>query len=80
MTLINPESPCTRVCILDARTGWCLGCGRTGEEIGAWSGMSAAERGALKALLPARLLVIAGKDDSTRDPKTRDTGEPARNR
>lgn len=30
-----PESPCTGVCRLDG-AGVCLGCGRTGAEIGEW--------------------------------------------
>jgi len=49
-----PPSPCTKVCSLDRRTGWCLGCWRTGEEIGAWPTMNAQARHALLAQLPAR--------------------------
>lgn len=30
------ESPCNRICTLDERTGWCLGCMRTIEEIVEW--------------------------------------------
>lgn len=30
------ESPCNRICTLDDRTGWCLGCWRTIEEIIEW--------------------------------------------
>ncbi|KGW66593.1 DUF1289 domain-containing protein [Burkholderia pseudomallei] len=29
-------SPCTNVCRIDARTGWCEGCRRTRDEIAAW--------------------------------------------
>ncbi|MEM9098177.1 MAG: DUF1289 domain-containing protein, partial [Pseudomonadota bacterium] len=29
-------SPCTGICKLDDATGWCLGCGRSGDEIGFW--------------------------------------------
>ncbi len=32
-----PPSPCVSVCQMDAQTGWCLGCLRTIEEIGAWA-------------------------------------------
>jgi uncharacterized protein len=49
------ESPCVKVCTLDARTGLCLGCGRTIEEIARWSAISAAERARVMAELPARL-------------------------
>jgi hypothetical protein len=32
-----PPSPCISVCQMDARTGWCIGCLRSIEEIGAWA-------------------------------------------
>ena len=48
------ESPCTKICTLDARSGQCLGCGRTIDEIARWSGMSDAERRRIMAELPAR--------------------------
>jgi hypothetical protein len=48
------QSPCTKVCTLDARTGLCLGCGRTVEEIARWSAMSEAERARIMAELPGR--------------------------
>ena len=38
-----PPSPCINVCSLDAQ-GFCIGCLRTGEEIGRWLSMSAAEQ------------------------------------
>jgi len=31
------KSPCTSVCKMDERTGWCLGCMRTIDEIASWS-------------------------------------------
>lgn len=37
------ESPCIKVCVLDAQSV-CVGCGRTIDEIAAWSRMSAAEQ------------------------------------
>ena len=49
------ESPCTRVCILDPGSGFCLGCGRSGEEIGGWSTATPLERRNVMAELPARL-------------------------
>ena len=48
------ESPCVKVCTLDARSGLCLGCGRTVDEIARWSAMSAAERARVMRKLPAR--------------------------
>jgi hypothetical protein len=32
-----PPSPCISVCQMDEQTGWCIGCLRNIEEIGAWS-------------------------------------------
>jgi hypothetical protein len=48
------ESPCTNICTLDARSGLCLGCGRTVDEIARWAAMSADERARIMAELPAR--------------------------
>jgi predicted Fe-S protein YdhL (DUF1289 family) len=49
------ESPCILVCAIDNNTGYCFGCGRTREEIGAWSVMSADNRRTIMANLPARM-------------------------
>ncbi|MEJ2432885.1 MAG: DUF1289 domain-containing protein [Pseudolabrys sp.] len=48
------ESPCIKVCTLDARLGQCLGCGRSMDEIARWGAMSAAERARIMAELPGR--------------------------
>jgi len=48
------ESPCVKVCTLDARSGLCLGCGRTIDEIAHWASMSDQQRGRVMAELPAR--------------------------
>lgn len=34
------KSPCIGTCVLDPRSGFCIGCYRTGDEIGAWMGLS----------------------------------------
>jgi len=49
------ESPCTKICTLDARSGVCIGCGRTIDEIGRWVSFSATERARIMAELPDRL-------------------------
>jgi predicted Fe-S protein YdhL (DUF1289 family) len=56
------ESPCIKICTLDARSGLCLGCGRTIDEIARWGAMSAAERARIMAELPARR---AGRAETT---------------
>ena len=38
------RSPCTSVCRIDARSGWCEGCMRTIEEIARWGTMSDTQR------------------------------------
>jgi predicted Fe-S protein YdhL (DUF1289 family) len=49
------ESPCILVCSIDLKTGYCFGCGRTRDEIGAWLTMTPEDRRAVMAILPARL-------------------------
>ncbi|HLY53427.1 MAG TPA: DUF1289 domain-containing protein [Steroidobacteraceae bacterium] len=49
----RPASPCINVCSLDAQ-GLCIGCLRTGEEIGRWLAMSADEQWRLIAELERR--------------------------
>jgi hypothetical protein len=34
------KSPCIGTCVLDPKSGFCMGCYRTGDEIGAWMGLS----------------------------------------
>lgn len=51
---ISSLSPCTGICRLDPR-GYCVGCQRSGEEIGRWRGMSDAERlHVMQVILPSR--------------------------
>jgi predicted Fe-S protein YdhL (DUF1289 family) len=48
------ETPCVNVCLLDAETGLCIGCGRTVDEIARWAARSDGERRAIMAALPER--------------------------
>jgi predicted Fe-S protein YdhL (DUF1289 family) len=47
-------SPCIGLCILDPDTGFCKGCFRTIEEIGAWLGLDEDGRRAVLARLRER--------------------------
>ena len=47
-------SPCTNVCRIDPRTGWCEGCWRTLDEIAAWSTLSDEAKRAVWAQLKQR--------------------------
>ncbi|HUU67749.1 MAG TPA: DUF1289 domain-containing protein [Methyloceanibacter sp.] len=49
------ETPCINICLLDETSGLCVGCGRSGDEIARWTGMTDAERRAIMAGLAERL-------------------------
>ncbi len=49
------ESPCLKICVMEPGSKLCRGCGRTIEEIAAWSTMNAGERRRIMSSLPARL-------------------------
>jgi predicted Fe-S protein YdhL (DUF1289 family) len=51
-------SPCKNICVMHAPSGVCVGCGRTLDEIAAWSGLDDAAKRAVWALLPARLATL----------------------
>ena len=51
------DSPCNRVCTLDPRSGLCLGCGRSLDEIARWTQMTDAERARIVAELDGRSTV-----------------------
>jgi len=52
-------TPCIKVCVIDATSGLCAGCGRTLAEIGGWLGLSDDQRRAVMATLAARLAARA---------------------
>jgi uncharacterized protein len=61
------ETPCVKICTLNARNGLCLGCGRTIDEIARWATMSTSERSRVMGELPARLATPnVGKASATR--------------
>jgi len=51
-------SPCTGICKLDDATGWCLGCGRSGDEIAGWGMLPANLRDGVWAQIPERLQTL----------------------
>jgi predicted Fe-S protein YdhL (DUF1289 family) len=50
----GPPSPCISVCTIDEKTGWCLGCARTIDEIRDWLIMTPEQKQALLAVLNER--------------------------
>ncbi|MGA8750264.1 MAG: DUF1289 domain-containing protein [Pseudolabrys sp.] len=59
------ETPCVKICTLDARMGLCLGCGRTVDEITRWATMSATERTQVMRELPSRLVTSNAVNTAT---------------
>jgi hypothetical protein len=55
------ETPCILVCSIDMKTGYCFGCGRTRDEVGAWSLYTPQERRDIMDSLPARLETLERK-------------------
>ena len=52
------KTPCVKVCAVDGETGYCLGCGRTLNEIGGWARFSDADRDRVMADLPPRMAAL----------------------
>lgn len=61
-----PPSPCINVCVLGG-DGLCIGCLRTGTEIGRWREMSASEQWQLIGELETRRLARAPGSTATGD-------------
>jgi predicted Fe-S protein YdhL (DUF1289 family) len=56
-------SPCVSVCVLDpAGTGVCVGCGRSLDEIAAWSELDNEQRRAVISRLPQRLAALRARN------------------
>ena len=49
------ESPCLKICVVDPETGFCVGCGRTRDEIASWLGLSPQARRGIMNGLPERI-------------------------
>ncbi|MFG1479015.1 DUF1289 domain-containing protein [Xanthobacter sp. V4C-4] len=50
----SPASPCVKRCAISPTHGLCTGCGRTLDEIAAWSALSPRARAEIMAGLPQR--------------------------
>jgi uncharacterized protein len=51
------ETPCINVCVVD-RSGHCVGCGRSLNEIASWSTLTGDARRRIMAALPQRLQTL----------------------
>lgn len=63
------QSPCVWVCIIDADTGYCCGCGRTGDEVAGWIEYPEPQRREIVSTLEDRLKTI--KIDPRREARMR---------
>ena len=59
-------SPCIGICQMDDASGYCIGCGRTIEEIAGWSGASDTQRQATLDELANRPIAQATAPDTPR--------------
>jgi uncharacterized protein len=58
VTTANIGSPCRKICAIDKPSGLCAGCGRTLQEIAAWSASNDGQKRAILAQLPARMALL----------------------
>ncbi|MEM1377685.1 MAG: DUF1289 domain-containing protein [Pseudomonadota bacterium] len=59
------QSPCIQLCSIDQQSGFCHGCGRTREEIGAWTLYTDQQREEIMAELVTRIDTIEKKPRRT---------------
>lgn len=52
------ETPCIKICVVDPETGFCIGCGRTRDEIGGWLSYTAEQRRHIMGGLPERVATL----------------------
>jgi predicted Fe-S protein YdhL (DUF1289 family) len=60
------STPCVSICRIDPASGFCIGCGRSSAEIGAWVGMTEPDRLALMAWLPGRFAQVPALEAARR--------------
>jgi predicted Fe-S protein YdhL (DUF1289 family) len=48
-------TPCIKLCVIEPDSGYCIGCGRTRDEIASWIGMRPDKRESVMLELPDRL-------------------------
>jgi predicted Fe-S protein YdhL (DUF1289 family) len=55
-------TPCEKICVVDAASGLCRGCGRSLAEIEQWTRLSDAERARVMAELPPRIEAMRARE------------------
>lgn len=69
------KSPCVDICQIDGRTRWCVGCGRTVDEIKKWAKMTPYRQTAMFSELKRRVAQIETRKNSDDDAGNSDTGD-----
>ena len=49
------ETPCIKICVIEPESGFCIGCGRTRDEIASWLSITPEQRHAVVVALPERV-------------------------
>jgi predicted Fe-S protein YdhL (DUF1289 family) len=50
------SSPCINLCVIEPDSGYCMGCGRTRDEIAGWISLSPSQREGIMSVLDDRLI------------------------
>jgi uncharacterized protein len=58
MSFPDIETPCVKICVVEPETGFCIGCGRTRDEIASWLALSPMARHDVMATLPERISTL----------------------
>ncbi|MFM0237660.1 DUF1289 domain-containing protein [Paraburkholderia phytofirmans] len=70
------QSPCIDICKLDGKTGFCLGCLRTRDEIRAWKTMSDDVRLAVINERPGREAILESERERERETQAQAQATP----
>ena len=70
-------SPCRNICVMHGPSGLCVGCGRTLDEIAAWSVLDDAAKRAVWTQLPQRMAALPRDADGGPDLPVDARGRPA---
>jgi predicted Fe-S protein YdhL (DUF1289 family) len=62
------ETPCTKVCTIDAASGLCAGCCRTLDEIARWTTLTDDERARIMVELPRRISRLSTRARAASEP------------
>jgi len=59
------RSPCNQICEIDSPAGFCIGCGRSLDEIEEWPAANNKRKQQILAVLPARMAALSGYEGPT---------------